>query len=516
MENKKKSALEKFIDFIDFRKQSPTQEVITKLDETHNISKEELVKEDNLKTQVTAPAGRVSKNEYDNNIFNFSNEYVRPDFRLEYIPKLRTLSKSNENVGSVYNDLIQLTNTGHQIKFDQNISPDLADRMKKHLESKRDSWGSGVHGIDGLINKWIGQVWISGALSNEWVPQRDLRGVQNSVLVNPENILFKYNGTTTFYEPYQRVKNMIGMTNGIDNTIKLNTETYFYAGILGDTDAPYGIPPFITALEALSTQKNMKKNINFILKQMGLLGYLEVLLDKPAQEAGESEKAYMLRLNKLLETSKKNVTEGFMDGIVTGYRDDHEFNFHSTTKQLAGVSELYNQNEVGMANGLKTSASFLGQKSGGTETNMGIVFTKMLSQLKNVQMILSFNLKKGYLLELRLAGFNIKSSDIKVEFKPSTITDDLKLWQTREIKQRTTKALLIDGVIGFDTYAEENGYNKPFGKPLIPIKEQQGTGAKGAGEKKSDRNEVKKKSDRKGRDKVKDQPRRKDGDTKTR
>lgn len=485
------------------------------LEENRNNKNPKKVKKDKT---VRPPAGRVSYSEYDNNnLFTFDS-YHKPEFELEFIPKIRRLSKTNGNLGSVYNDLIQLTNTGHQVKFDQSIDPALADKMKKHLESRSKNWGSGVHGIEGLINKWVGQIWISGAISNEWVPNRNLTGILNNVLINPENIVFKYNSTTTKYEAYQIVKNKI-IGGGDINVVKLNPNTFVYTGILGDTDSPYGIPPFITALESISTQKLMRKNINHILKQLGILGYLEVKVSKPQQSGKLANDAkYEQHLDHLLTQTKKNVIEGFADGVVVGFDEDHEFNFHSTTKQLNGVSDLYNQNEVDMANGLKTSPSFLGQKSGGTETNMGIVFTKMLSQLKSVQAILANNLKIGYLLELTLAGFDVRSTDFKVEFNQSTITDDLKFWQTKEIKQRVTKALLIDGVIGPDAYAEANGEAKPFGKPIIPFKDQAAPKSenKTGPEAKAKRNEVRKKSDRRSRDKKKEQPRRKERDTKKR
>lgn len=483
----------------------------------------EEVHDDSLKTNTdnpinrrTEPGGRVSSPDegWPTSFGGNINKFLKPECYLDYIPKIRHLAKTNEDVGSVYNDLIQLTNTGHQIKFDQSISSELADKMRKHINAKKETWGSGIHGIDGLVNKWIAQIWVSGALSTEWVPQRDLKGITNNVLVNPEVIRWKYNFATTRYEPYQQVKSII--TKDGTNLVKLNTNTYFYSGILEDTDSPYGVPPFLTAIDALSNQKDMKRNIKHILRQLGLMGYLEVKLEKPDMDAGESLPAYKARLDKFLIDSKKNVTEGFIDGVVVGYGDDHEFEFHSTTKNIGGVGDLYNGNEVAIANGLKVSPSFLGQKSGGTETNMSIVFTKMLSQLKNVQQLVAANLKFGYLLELQLAGFNVKSTDFSIEFAASTITDDLKTWQAKEIKQRVIKAMFIDGIIGKDEYAELMGYNKPYKtEPVIPYADQAGKAAKPE-DAKGKRNEVKKKSDRKGRDKKKEQPRRKDGDTKPR
>lgn len=502
---KKKSLLDRGLNLIGLSRVPNTEEDIQ---EEYNFAGS---LDNPIKVSVP-PASRVSIPDtgYPTSFGGSLKSYLKPEVYLDFIPRIRHLVKINEDVGSVYNDLIQLTNTGHRIKFDQSIDSALADKMKKHLDSKKELWGSGVHGIDGLVNKWIAQILVSGAISNEWVPQRDLKGLSNNILINPENIRFRYNYSTTKYDSYQLVKTIITSTS--DNMIKLNPNTFFYSGVLNDTDSPYGVPPFLTALDALSNQKDMKKNIKHILKQLGLLGYLEVKLEKPQRNPQESEKAYASRLDKFLLDSKKNVSNGFSEGIVVGYDGDHEFEFHSTTKQLNGVNDIYNGNEVSVANGLKVSPSFIGQKSTGSESGMSIVFTKMLSQLKNIQQILAANLKFGYVLELQLMGFNIKSTDITIEFNASTITDDLKTWQAKEIKQRVTKALLIDGVMSIDTYSEENGYTKPFGKPLIPFKDQGGAGKKDP-QQKANRNEVKKKSARKSRDKNKTQPKRKDGNT---
>lgn len=466
---------------------------------------------------TTKPASRVSRSEYesDNVLLGNLEGFINPEYNLNIIPALRGLAANNPDVGAVYNDLIQLTNTGHKIIFNQSIPAEQADKMRKHLDNKTLKWGSGVAGINGLVNKWIAQIWVSGALSNEWVIAEDLSGVENNVIVNPENIRFKYVEATTRYQPYQIIKNHLMKVKLIKNSVKLNTNTFFYVGILGSTDAPYGIPPFLTAVEALKTQKSMTKNINHILKQLGLLGYLEVKLDKPSQLPNESLPQYNARLDKLLSDSKKNVSEGFSDGVVVGFDQDHDFEFHSTSQNLNGVSDIFNSNETQVSNGLKSTPVFIGQKSNGTESNMGIIFTKMLSQLRNVQEILSSNLKMGYLLELQLQGFNITNADFRVEFKASTISDELKIQQSREIKQRTSKALMIDGVISNDTYAEEMGYNKPFSdKPIIPYDEQVNGAPADDGETKQKANDAKSKSARKTRETEKKQPKRKDTKTK--
>lgn len=462
------------------------------------------------KTDTAIPPGRVSQpgQVYDDKLLGNIKKnlnIVKPDFLFESIPLIRKLYKVNEDLGLALFDSIQLTNTGHEIKFNQSVKPELADEMRAHLKEVSKRWHTGSAGIDGLVNKWIAQIYVGGALSIEWVPDQRLTGIESNILINPETIRYGRDRKGK-YKPYQKIYNVIGYQK---QYIPLNENTFQYFALLADEDTPYGVPPFLSALQSISTQKAMKDNIHHIMNQMGLLGYLETTVTKPDQNAGESDPAYMARITNLLTQTKQNVINGFKEGVVVGFTEDHQFEFHSTTKNLGGVSDIFNMNENQLANGLKTSPSFLGVSGGSSESFLSIVFTKTLSQLKNVQQILSSALQRGYELELQLAGYDYKS--LSVEFRASTITDDMKIQQGKEIKQRVLRNLWIDRIISPETYAEEMGYTKPHQKIDPPMP---GVTEGGDQKKKEDREADKNKSDRKGRDKKKDQPKRKDKSTK--
>ncbi len=464
---------------------------------------------------ITAPPGNRSTEpnagSYDFNVTNLVNKLnvVKPDFQIDAIPLIRKLYKINEDVGSVLYDCIQLTNTGHHIKFSQDVNPKQADKMREHLKTVSKRWHHGTADIDGLVNKWIAQIYVSGALSVEWIPNIYLTGIAQNALINPETIRFGLNPDGS-YKSLQKSKKILGAK---DQGMKvLNPNTYQYISLFSDDDTPYGVPPFLTALKALETQGDMKTNINYILKQLGLLGYLEVTLEKPDQQANEAESTYITRLDRLLSESKTNMLKGFKDGIVVGFQGDHSFEFHSTTKNLTGVGDIFNMNERQIANGLKTSPSYLGVSGGSTETFMSIVFTKTLSQLRNTQQILSACLEKGYEMELLLAGFDYPGK-LVVEFNTSTITDEVKIQQGRQYKQLTLGKLYRDYIISAETYAEEMGYQKPHKvvdpKELAQI-ESPGSGIDGEDADKDTKN----KSARKKRETDKVQPKRKDTNTK--
>lgn len=459
---------------------------------------------------VALPPGRVSEPHDSNSGLWLPRasqfDIVKPDFTFDLIPVIRSLYKTNPDLGSVLFDLIQLTNTGHSIKFDQTMNADLADKMREHLKQRGKEWGYGTSGIDGLVNKWVAQIWIGGALSFEIVADRRLTQVESLPLINPESIRFgvKKNGK---YLPYQKAK---GFRGKMGEYIPLNETTFTYFSLWGDEDTPYGVPPFVSALSSIATQTDMKKNINHILNQLGLLGYLETKLAKPMQQPNESEKKYKLRLEQFLVEVKQNIFAGFKEGMVIGYEEDHEFEFHSTTKNLNGVEDVFDLNQNQLANALKSPAAFLGLDQAGGEGQLGIVFTKMLSQLVNVQSILANALAKVYEMELVLAGYNF--THLEVEFSTSTISDDVKLWQGKEIKQRVLHNLWIDRIISPEQYADDMFYKKPH-----KIIEPPDPGAEnGAGAKKDDRNAQKDKSERRGRDKKNPKPKRRDRETKPR
>lgn len=478
-----------------------------KTSSTQGIVQESIKLEPKNNGVKTAPvSGRVSRPslEYQQIIQDLKSgtKFITQPYIAEVIPLIRKLSMVNPDMGLALYDIVQLTNTGHTIRFDKQQASQEVQAMRLHLKNAQERWGDGVAGINGLVNKLIAQIYISGALCMEMDILNDKTGVGNLPLVNPETIMFSWNTRSRRYEAYQKQKPSAAQINvTVEKLVKLNPFTFMYYGIGGDTDLPYGIPPYLNALTALSTQADMDKNIRFILKQLGLLGFFEVKIDKPPILDSESNAQYLSRLETLLTESKNNVGEGINDGVVVGFKDDHEFQFNSTTKNLTGVDGVYERNEIQVGNGLKTSPSFLGVKLAGTETGITIVFTKMLSQLSNVQALISRALRKIYTTELTLAGFSF--NNLEVEFFPSTITDELKTEQSEEIKIRNVNNKYLMGIISQEQAADELGYDTPDqAEPRAPIDD--------SAKDRQDREKKKDESDKNVRDKNKPQPKRKD------
>jgi hypothetical protein len=458
------------------------------------------------------PPGRVSVMDLPNLYSDIQAELkvLKP---LDYVEMAATVRKAYpyiQNLSLAISDLVQLTNTGHQVYFDPGVPPDQVNKMRQDILDSGKEWMDGGAGINSLINKMTSQIYVGGAISTEWVPNNELTGIEQTAFINPEDIRFIYNKSRGRFSPYQLIRHSAWPVMAAGNEkIELNPMTYRYFGMGGDSADPHGIPPFVAALEDLGVQRDMVKNIQFIVRQVGLMGFIELILAKPEQQKDESESKYTTRLTNLLTESKKNIAAGTKDGVLVGYKDDHEYEFHSTTSNIGGLADVFGISQTLVAAGLKYSTSFMGGGGTGSEANITIIFTKMLSQLKNVQDLVKSNLEFGYALHCRLRGFKFKN--LTVEFNPSTITDDLKMQQAMEYKIRNYRVLYADGIINLQGYAEAFNYEKPDQKePRAPI-DPDGTLAKAAAEAKrsADNNTA----DRKIRDKKKDQPKSRAQDT---
>lgn len=433
---------------------------------------------------------------------------VNPSFRVEIIKLIRDLYKVNPDVGKALQDMFQLTNTGHRVQFPNNTDKE-ADMMRDHLSESTKRWSNCMAGIDGYVNKMAVQLLVSGALSIEGVPNSKLNGLSTIVFVKPDNIVFKRENDGV-YQPYQRNLNQ---TDPDKAFIKLNTRTYKYVGYYNDTDEPYGIPPFMSALDSLKTQSDMKINLKHIMENAGMLGFMEALMEKPDIQPNENVEKYQSRLNRELRRMKLRLKEGMKDGLVVGYKDDHEFKLNSTTKDMANVDVPWTMNQQSVANGLGINSSLIGVTTANTEGGAGVSLSTLLAQLKNIQRTIGYVLEFLYNLELVLAGFNPKG--ITITWYPATVSDDVKIQQANQYKVQNLNALYRDGIISLQQYAQAMGYDTPDQEePRVPIDQQAGNGKQLIDE--DDDKNTKNKSARRQRDKSKVNPKRGDQNVKTR
>ena len=155
--------------------------------------------------------------------------------------------------------------------------------------------------------------------------------------------------------------------------------------------------------------------------------------------------------------------------------------------------------------------------SSNTESGSGVVLSKLISQLKNFQAIVSYALTKIYSLELLLAGYNNKG--LTITWGTSTISDEVKVQQARQYKIQNLDLLYKAGIISQAQYAWEMGYDAPDqDEPRLSLEDQNGVnnGDPQEGIKKKQRQADKNQSARRTRDKNNPSPKRQDQNSKPR
>ena len=482
------------------------------------IKKEELVVDtDNhqdlpqTSNNKNIPPGRVSvPNDSGSLLKSLATQYnfVDTDFNREFIPLIRKIYKVNPDMSIALQDTFKLANTGHNYEFPYNTDVE-AKKMEEHLSKVSKQWSNYTAGIDGLVNKMIVQCLIGGAVSIEAVPNNNLNGLATILFIKPEEIYFKRENNGV-YHPYQINKSYLNNQVKSDY-VKLNLSTFKYISTFSDVDEPNGVPPFMAALDALLTQSNMKVNFKEIMALVGMLGFLEVKVAKPTKKPTESEPSYQARLDRFLLETKTSVKSGMSDGVVVGYEEDHEFKMNSTAKDAGNVDKLWALNQQSVANGLSTTGPLIGVNATTSEGGTGILLSKLISQLKNIQVLVNHVLSFIYELELRLAGFNCKG--VVVSFRSTTISDEVKLQQGLEYKIRNLQSLYKQGIISQTMFAREMGYRTAHLEEPIPEPiEVDGTDPKAKEVRKDDKN----RSARGERDKKKVVPKRADQDSRPR
>lgn len=405
--------------------------------------------------KLPVKSGRQSEPEGVQTIGSVMKELMMVDasFRFEVIGVLKHLAMYNADFGFAVENVVTLGNTEYEIVFDDNVSDDQKKKMLISIRDYKADWYGYSDGLNSLINDLFAQVAITGAVSSEIIPDTSLKNIKKVVLVNTETIRFLYNDSNDEYEPYQQSREKV-----LNHLIKLNPITYRYYSLRRFDEKPYGIPPFLTALESTVIERNMVDNLKKITNKLGALGFLQVLINAPTKKTSETDQQYWDRCQDYLTRVTPEMEKSLSKGYVAGFKGTHEFEMVSTTTNVRGARELFQMNtEMKMA-GLKQDPMMLGRNWSTTETLGRVVLTKLASQVENYQKTVGAFLSHLFKLHLLLQGF--KFDYLGVEFEQPTLGDRVKEEEAFGKKIDNADKLFDNGVIGQEERAKILGYEE--------------------------------------------------------
>lgn len=376
-------------------------------------------------------------------------------YPLEYLEAMQSLSLVNPDVAQMIDNIVQLGNTGHKVMVEtdrEQIQQAAMDELNRFNMTVFGRFG----GIDGFVNSALAQIGRGGAISVEWVINEDLTGIEKMVFVPLKEIRFLYDPISGEYSPHQKT---CDLTQGDQGLIALNTATYQYCAMQTLDNSPYAVPPILSALESITIQRDIVKNLRFIAKKMGLLGFVNFLIRAPKQSPGEKTEEYVARCQQFLDQQAQRLKHNYRDGIAVGFMDSFTVEHHSITGDATGAKDLFEMNEQQVFSGLKADPALHGRTYSTTETYAGVVYEKMLSIITNYQRTVRAVLEYGYKLHLTLRGIDYKS--LWIEFEPSKSLSAQRDEATYATKLANLKILYDQGIIDQNQFAQEAGYDQP-------------------------------------------------------
>lgn len=404
------------------------------------------------------PDGRSSREESVNIISGmtgFMNHYagISPVIPTDYLEFIIKVAIINPNISHAVKNWISLANNGHNLIISGG-SDRVVDMAQERLNEKAYGLYKKTGGIDGLINHYLYQIAVTGAISSEDEIQEDRKGVKRVVIVPARKIRFKLKDDE--YQPYQR-------TNEGD-MLELNQETYNYYAYQVIENSPYAKPPMVAAIEPVLIQRDMTENVKFIIRKFGILGLTALSLTKPTRGPNESDEEYNKRVVQyaggVMDALKKN----YFKGLMVKYKDQ-ELDHHNATGDARGAKDLIVMNEEQVASGIGVDTSILGRSYHSTETFANVMYMFMIRDANNFRRLVKRRQERTYRLDLLLAGIPVDG--VTMVFNDNPARDPQSEAQANQIKTNDIIKKVQTGMIDPDTGAQERGYDEWFDPELI-------------------------------------------------
>ncbi|MDD5106053.1 MAG: hypothetical protein PHC49_10600 [Desulfuromonadaceae bacterium] len=400
---------------------------------------QESLPEDNINGIISKLAG----------FYNFS----AAPFDLKALEVLELLGMLNPDISQALSIWVNLGNTGHEVEVEGRNPQAVLDRINALAATVYQTGG----GVDGLVNHFLRQIPLMGALSAEWVVADNINdGLTDCVTVPVKRI--RWQRVDGIFTPVQLTN---AITGGNMGSIRLNPVTYSYMPLMTNDGSPYAIPPFLAALKNIEVQLDATDNISSIIRKMGLLGFIDVKMTIPDAKPGESDEAYRNRLARRLKDYAAAYKGNLSKGVSVHYEDQEIKHNATNAGAAAGAKSVWEINEEQIFSAIDIPPSMCGRSYSTTETYAEVDFERLGTKLINGRRMIKRFLEKGYTLDLLLRGID---AQVSVSFNEHSA---FKQKEKAEAEGQRIKNVLSKrdaGLISDDEAAQELGYEKATGR----------------------------------------------------
>lgn len=392
--------------------------------------------------------------------------YQLPWEMLEYVEILATF---NPDYSQAVENIKMLANSGHELMVD--ASSDLQrKRTKEYLEQQSRKIQEPHGGIDGVIDKLLDQAATFGAMCGEWVLNEQLTEVVDFADISPKKIRFFWIEEEQRFAPFQKVTSKQAdeaRNNGQEvrgNCVRLNELTFHYYAFDAAPESPYGTPPFLAALQNIAIQRDMVHNMGQIVKKIGLLGMVDLSIERLEPLAGESDEDYAARAGAYLEAYTGIAEEMVRDGGLVHF-DDVTSQMLQLGGNAAGATNIHKANEEMVFSGLKSMPSVQGRSYSTTETYAGVAYELIMRNTSKFQRAAKRVIEHGYWLMCNLGGY--QPDKISIVFNENRALNRMQDASAERIEIANAFMKWILGILDQRGMAQELGY----AEPKIPMAE---------------------------------------------
>lgn len=395
---------------------------------------------------------------------------VLPKVPFETLRTLERLSICNPDFSQFVGNIVALGNTGHDITVDAPTESATDAALTRLNESASRLMPNGA-GIDGLINSYLRQTAVFGAISSEDVIDFTGKRVEKVVIVPVEQIRFIYRDGQ--YVPHQQPTNWLSAKSkeqrGPLGLIELNPNTYRYYALDTIENSPYARPPAVAAVDILNgPQKHAIQNIEHILAKFGLLGLVTVKVARDKPRPNETDAAFTSRMQKYLDGVREVLSGNIRNGLLIAF-DNFKFEHSNVASDGRGAGEVFQVVEELGFSGMGSMAAFHGRNYTTTETFADVVYNILVSQMGNHQRLAKRRVERTYDLDLMLAGIPV--DDVSVTFNRAESRSAVQTATADQIRQQMAIERADRGITNPDQCAQELGYDKAFDPELLSSKE---------------------------------------------
>ncbi|RTR29055.1 hypothetical protein [Deinococcus radiophilus] len=326
----------------------------------------------------------------------WSTEQLAGRSRRAAIELCRQAVDTDSDAGGAMNDLVALANppaadgtSGVRLEFEGSES------AKKRARAETDALLARLHlPLHELINHELREVYVAGATSLEWYPNRGRSRVEGVELLPPEDITVRRVDDQRQY-----------WQDGNDQA--MHPATYLYAAYGTAGRDELGRPAMLAALGELERKAQLTEGIDKAIRLISQGVFLKIGVPKPTPQelgvASESDPGYIDALAGYYESYVETAASARDLGILA-VEDGTETQAVNLTGNVGGMGDLEAMNALKVWSGLMTLPFMRGKMDSTTQALAQIVYPILLTHANNMREPVRRSVEFGLNLNLRLAG----------------------------------------------------------------------------------------------------------------